>query len=121
MSYDESGQFNSWINNDNGHYVLDIAKSNTGTSLYNQLKIPIPASLSRSTGNIAVESWFSSFVTKSLSNIAIADTSGKLINERPIQSGLEFYYWTQSFGRYTGENFYKEMGYFTFLLEMHIR
>lgn len=42
---------------------------------------------------------------------------GKLINERPIQSGLEFYYWTQSFGRYTGENFYKEMGYFTFLLE----
>jgi hypothetical protein len=80
MSYDESGQFNSWVNNDNGHYVLDIAKSNTGTSLYNQLIIPIPASLSRSTGNIAVESWFSSFVTKSLSNVAIADTSGKLIN-----------------------------------------
>jgi 4-amino-4-deoxy-L-arabinose transferase-like glycosyltransferase len=42
---------------------------------------------------------------------------GKLINDRPIKSGLEFYYWTQSFGRYTGENFYKEMGYFTFLLE----
>ncbi len=42
---------------------------------------------------------------------------GKLINNRPIQSGLEFYYWTQSFGRYTGQNFYKEMGYFTFLLE----
>ena len=42
---------------------------------------------------------------------------GKLINNRPIQSGLEFYYWTQSCGRYTGQNFYKEMGYFTFLLE----
>jgi 4-amino-4-deoxy-L-arabinose transferase-like glycosyltransferase len=42
---------------------------------------------------------------------------GKLINGRPIQSGLKFYYWTQSFGRYTGENYYKEMGYFTFLLE----
>lgn len=42
---------------------------------------------------------------------------GKLINGRPITSGLKFYYWTQSFGRYTGENFYKEMGYFTFLLE----
>jgi hypothetical protein len=80
MSYDESGQFNTWINNDNGHYILDIGKTNTGTSLYNQIIIPIPASLSRSTGNIAVESWFSSFVTKSLSNIAIADTSGKLIN-----------------------------------------
>jgi len=42
---------------------------------------------------------------------------GKLINDRPIQSGLEFYYWTQSFGRYTGQYYYKEMGYFTFLLE----
>lgn len=42
---------------------------------------------------------------------------GKLINNRPIDSGLRFYYWTQSFGRYTGENFYHEMSYFTFLLE----
>lgn len=42
---------------------------------------------------------------------------GKLINGRPIDSGLKFYFWTQSFGRYTGENFYKEMGHFSFLLE----
>jgi len=42
---------------------------------------------------------------------------GKLINNIPIQSGLRFYYWTQSFGRYTGENFYHEMSYPTFLLE----
>lgn len=42
---------------------------------------------------------------------------GKLINGRPINSGLRFYFWTQSFGRYTGENFYHEMSYFTFLLE----
>lgn len=42
---------------------------------------------------------------------------GKLINGRPIQSGLRFYYWTQSFGRYTGENMYHEMSYFSFLLE----
>ena len=80
MSYDESGIFNSWINRDSGHYILDIGKSNMGTDLYNQIIIPIPASLSRSTGNIAVESWFSNFVDKSLSNIAIQDTSGKLIN-----------------------------------------
>jgi len=80
MSYDESGQFNSWINRDSGHYIIDINKSNMGTSLYNQIFIPIPAALSRVTGNIAVESWFSSFVTKSLSNVAIQDTSGKLIN-----------------------------------------
>ena len=80
MSYDESSQFNSWINSDSGHYIIDIDKSNMATSLYNQIIIPIPANLSRNTGNIAVESWFSSFVTKSLSNISIADTSGKLIN-----------------------------------------
>ena len=42
---------------------------------------------------------------------------GKLINQIPISSGLKFYYWTQSFGRYTGENFYHEMSYPTFLLE----
>jgi len=42
---------------------------------------------------------------------------GKLINGVPIQSGLRFYYWTQSFGRYTGENHFNEMNYFTFLLE----
>jgi hypothetical protein len=42
---------------------------------------------------------------------------GKLINNIPIQSGLRFYYWTQSFGRYTGENYYHEMSYPTFLLE----
>ena len=34
---------------------------------------------------------------------------GKLINGVPIQSGLRFYYWTQSFGRYTGENHFNEM------------
>jgi 4-amino-4-deoxy-L-arabinose transferase-like glycosyltransferase len=42
---------------------------------------------------------------------------GKLINGDPIQSGLRFYYWTQSFGRYTGENHFNEMNHFTFLLE----
>ena len=42
---------------------------------------------------------------------------GKIINGVPIRSGLRFYYWTQSFGRYTGENVFHEMSYFTFLLE----
>ena len=42
---------------------------------------------------------------------------GKLINNVPIKSGLRFYYWTQSFGRYTGENSFHEMSYFSFLLE----
>lgn len=42
---------------------------------------------------------------------------GKLINGIPITSGLRFYYWTQSFGRFTGENFFHEMSYFGFLFE----
>jgi 4-amino-4-deoxy-L-arabinose transferase-like glycosyltransferase len=42
---------------------------------------------------------------------------GKIINGDAIQSGLKFYYWTQSFGRYTGENHFKEMNDFTFLLQ----
>ena len=42
---------------------------------------------------------------------------GILINGVPIKSGLRFYYWTQSFGRYTGENHFNEMNHFTFLLE----
>ncbi len=42
---------------------------------------------------------------------------GKIINGVPIQSGLRFYYWTQSFGRYTGENVFNELNHFTFLLE----
>ena len=81
MSYDESSQFNTWINRDAGHYIIDISKSNTLTTLYNQITIPIPASLSRITGNIAVETWFQSFIDKSLSNISIEATSGKLIND----------------------------------------
>ena len=80
MSYDESAQFNNWINSSSGHYVLDIGKSSPSTTLYNQLKIPMPAILSRTTGNLAVEDWFSSFVMKSLSNIAIQDGGGQLIN-----------------------------------------
>jgi 4-amino-4-deoxy-L-arabinose transferase-like glycosyltransferase len=42
---------------------------------------------------------------------------GKIINGVPIKSGLRFYYWTQSFGRYTGENVFHEMDDFTFLLQ----
>ncbi|MEI8110673.1 MAG: glycosyltransferase family 39 protein [Chitinophagia bacterium] len=42
---------------------------------------------------------------------------GKPINGIPIQSGLRFYFWTQSFGRFTGENFFHEMSYFSFLFE----
>ena len=91
MSYDESSIFNNWINTNNTnnnnksakqhqHYISSITKSNSATSLYNQIHIPVPAVMSTTTGNIAVETWFTDFITKSLSNVAIADVSGKLIN-----------------------------------------
>jgi hypothetical protein len=80
MSYDESGIFNNWINSSNGHYIINTAKSNVATTMYNQIIIPIPASLSRTTGVINVEPWFNDFVIKSLSNVAIQDNGGKLIN-----------------------------------------
>jgi hypothetical protein len=80
MSYDESGIFNNWINSKDGHYISNISKSNPSTTLYNQIVIPIPAELSTSTGNIAVDTWFTNFVIKSLSNVTIQDGGGKLIN-----------------------------------------
>ena len=79
-SFDECNIFNNWINRDAGHYISYIGKSNLDTTLYNQLIIPVPAALSRSTGNIAIESWFSSFDMKIFSNVAIQDNGGKLIN-----------------------------------------
>jgi hypothetical protein len=86
-SYDESGIFNAYINRSSGHNILNINKSNTLTTLYNQIEIPIPALLSRSTGNISVDTWYSSFIDKTFSNVAIADNSGKLINAN-IQAHL---------------------------------
>ena len=79
-SFDECSIFNNWINSDSGHYILNISKSNASTILYNQIIIPVPASLSRSTGLYTAEDWFISFNMKIFSNVAIQDNGGKLIN-----------------------------------------
>ncbi len=42
---------------------------------------------------------------------------GKIIHGVPIKSGLRFYYWTQSFGRITGESEWHENGSIFFLLQ----
>ncbi len=42
---------------------------------------------------------------------------GKLINGRPVQSGLRFFFWTQSFGRVTGESQWHENDSFFFLFQ----
>jgi len=42
---------------------------------------------------------------------------GKIIDRAVIKSGLRFFYWTQSFGRITGESQWKENSSFFFLLQ----
>ena len=42
---------------------------------------------------------------------------GKVVNGKKILSGLRFFYWTQSFGRVTGENTLRENGSIFFLLQ----
>ncbi len=42
---------------------------------------------------------------------------GKIVQGREISSGLRFFYWTQSFGRITGENTLRENGSFFFLFQ----
>jgi hypothetical protein len=80
MSYSESYQYENFINREEGHKVIAISKSNSGTSLYDQISIQIPASYSRATGNIAVEPWFTSFMEKSLGATYVSSNGGKLIN-----------------------------------------
>ena len=41
----------------------------------------------------------------------------KLVNDKTGVSGLRFFFWTQSFGRITGENDWHNAVYFTFLFE----
>ncbi|HEX8357335.1 MAG TPA: glycosyltransferase family 39 protein, partial [Segetibacter sp.] len=41
----------------------------------------------------------------------------KVVNGKTGVSGLSFFYWTQSFGRITGESTWKEYGYFSFLMQ----
>ncbi|MEJ7588239.1 MAG: hypothetical protein WKI04_11825 [Ferruginibacter sp.] len=42
---------------------------------------------------------------------------GKIVVGKTISSGLRFFYWTQSFGRITGENPQKENGSLFFLIQ----
>lgn len=80
MSFEESYQFNEFINRNSGHQVLNISKSNSSKLLYDQIEIQIPKNISRITGNASVESWFTNFMTKTLDSSIIINNKGKLIN-----------------------------------------
>jgi hypothetical protein len=79
LSYEESYQLNDFMNRKEGHYILNIGKSNSNTELYNQIFIQMPANNSRQTGNFTVETWYSSLIQKSLGDTIVL-CSGKLIN-----------------------------------------
>lgn len=78
--YDESYTFNNFINSSNCHTIAGIGKSNDDTELYNRIHIQLPAHLSRNTGNLVIDSWFSSFLIKSLDTSPTDSNKGKLIN-----------------------------------------
>lgn len=80
MSFEESYQFNNFINRKSGHNIINYNRSIGTEHLYNQIHIQMPAYHSFETGNFVVENWFTSFITKSLSNTLVNCTSGKLIN-----------------------------------------
>lgn len=79
LSYEESYKLNDYMNRKEGHYILNVSKSDSRKELYNQIFIQMPANNSRITGNLEVEVWYSSLINKSLST-SIEYTSGKLIN-----------------------------------------
>lgn len=71
--------FNNYINNEQGHRVIGIGKSGL-TELYNQILIPTPQYLSRTTGDLIYENWYSDFLLKNNFTSATGDSGGKLIN-----------------------------------------
>ena len=78
--YDESYTFNNFINRSNCHTITGIGKTNDDTELYNRIHIQLPSYLSRNTGNLVIDSWFSSFLIKSLDTSPTDSNKGKLIN-----------------------------------------
>jgi hypothetical protein len=88
-SYAESITFDTFINRDHGHVVTHITKTDDTKLMYNRLYISIPSYPSTTTGNIGVESWFSSLKGKTSMEVMGNDTSGKLINTN-LQTSILF-------------------------------
>lgn len=91
--YSSAKTFNTFINRDVGHNIIDTSKTDSNKLLSNRIHIPIPYELSTSTGNVSELDWYSEFKSSSLSDVtlsgSITDTSGKLINTN-LQNILVF-------------------------------
>tara|TARA_B100001093_G_C26791391_1_gene999119 strand:+ start:350 stop:1372 length:1023 start_codon:yes stop_codon:yes gene_type:complete len=88
-AYAEHKDFINYINRSQGHLITHITKSTSNKLLYNRIYIPIPASASSSTGDIAIETYFSNLKTKSNIETLGEDNGGKLINLN-LQSKIMF-------------------------------
>ena len=83
--YDEGIDFQNFINQEKGHFIVAVEASN-GSSLShynNRIKIAIPHSINTSNGQISIDSWYTNLKSK----VTIDNTSnytndklGKLIN-----------------------------------------
>jgi signal peptidase I len=91
--YSSAKTFNTFINREVGHNIIDTSKTDSNKLLSNRIYIPIPYELSTSTGNVSELEWYSEFKSSSLSDVtlsgSITDTSGKLINTN-LQNILVF-------------------------------
>lgn len=91
--YNNARLFNDYINRTSGHPLLDTSKTDTDKYLSNRIHIPIPSTISTSTGNVEEETWYTNFKSISLSNVSLSgsvtDLGGKLINTN-LQNTLIF-------------------------------
>ena len=91
-TYSEATDFNNFINRTEGHKIISL-DSSSGSSLshYNNLiSISIPHSVSTSSGELVLDTWYTSFKTKSETDndsSSSGDTGGKLINTN-LQTNL---------------------------------
>lgn len=91
-TYSEGEDFNTFINRTEGHKIIALnASSGSSLSHYNNLiSISIPHSVSTSTGELSLDSWYTSLKTKSATDddsSSSGDTGGKLINTN-LQTNL---------------------------------
>lgn len=91
--FSDAKVFNNFINRTDGHIVLDTSKTDSDKFLSNRIHIPIPSTISTSTGNVEEETWYTNFKSTSLSNVSLSgsvnDLGGKLINSN-LQNTIIF-------------------------------
>ena len=81
---DQAGDFEKFMNREQGHYIISINVDDGTKKLKNRIFIPKPSSLSTTSGALSDELWYTAFKTKGFTNdpstISTDDSDGKIIN-----------------------------------------